>query len=250
LSGACALAGEKQRVSFYALRPGGWRDYVTLLHPPYTVWHLAYVAIGASLASQLDLSRLTWTIAAFFLAVGISAHCLDELHDRPLRTAVPRPVLVVAATVSLGAAGAIGLAGVGAVGIWLLAFVAAGIVLVMAYNLELAGGMLHTDHVFALAWGAFPVVVGGFAQDGAVTLPIALGAAFAAATSYAQRHLSNWARRLRRRSDRIRGDIKHGAGRWEPATVDMLARPAERALLALAVAHALLAAALVALRLE
>ena len=85
----CALADDTQRASFYALRPGGWRDYVTLLHPPYTVWHLSYVAIGASLASQLDVSRLIWTSAAFFLAVGIAAHCLDELHDRPLCTAVP-----------------------------------------------------------------------------------------------------------------------------------------------------------------
>ncbi len=249
-SGVCALADDTQRASFYALRPGGWRDYVTLLHPPYTVWHLSYVAIGASLASQLDVSRLIWTIAAFFLAVGIAAHCLDELHDRPLCTAVPRPVLVLAATVSLGAAAAIGLAGVSEVGGWLLAFVAVGVVLVVAYNLELAGGMLHTDHVFALGWGAFPVVVAGFAQGGSVTVPIALGAAFAAATSYAQRHLSNWARRLRRGSVRVHGDIEHADGRTEAATVEVLARPADHALFALAIAHALLAAALVALRLE
>ena len=37
------------RPAFYALAPGGWRDYVTLLHPPYTLWHLSYVAIGAAL---------------------------------------------------------------------------------------------------------------------------------------------------------------------------------------------------------
>ena len=38
------------RPAFYALAPGGWRDYVTLLHPPYTLWHLSYVVIGAGLA--------------------------------------------------------------------------------------------------------------------------------------------------------------------------------------------------------
>ena len=27
--------------------PGGWRDYVTLLHLPYTAWHLSYVVVGA-----------------------------------------------------------------------------------------------------------------------------------------------------------------------------------------------------------
>ena len=40
----------EERPAFYALQPGGWRDYVTLLHPPYTAWHLSYVAIGAATA--------------------------------------------------------------------------------------------------------------------------------------------------------------------------------------------------------
>jgi hypothetical protein len=39
------------RPAFYALARGGWRDYVTLLHPPYTLWHLSYVAIGAAIAT-------------------------------------------------------------------------------------------------------------------------------------------------------------------------------------------------------
>ncbi len=38
------------RPAFYALAPGGWRDLVTLLHPPYTAWHLSYVALGAAAA--------------------------------------------------------------------------------------------------------------------------------------------------------------------------------------------------------
>ena len=41
------VAVTETRSAFYALEPGGWRDYVTLLHPPYTLWHLSYVAIGA-----------------------------------------------------------------------------------------------------------------------------------------------------------------------------------------------------------
>ena len=63
------------------------RDWLTLLHPPYTVWHLSYVAIGAAVAGHLVLWRLGGTLLAFFLAVGIGAHALDELHGRPLRTA-------------------------------------------------------------------------------------------------------------------------------------------------------------------
>ena len=42
------------RPAYYAARPGGWRDWWTLLHPPYTSWHLSYVVIGATLAPRTD----------------------------------------------------------------------------------------------------------------------------------------------------------------------------------------------------
>jgi len=45
------------RPAFYALAPGGWRDYVTLLHLPYTLWHLSYVVIGACLAPHVPAWR-------------------------------------------------------------------------------------------------------------------------------------------------------------------------------------------------
>jgi hypothetical protein len=238
-----------ERPAFYALRPGGWRDLLTLLHPPYTAWHLSYVALGAVAAPELHGDRLGATLLAFFLGVGICAHALDELNGRPLGTLLPARALVIASAVSLAGAAAIGLWGVGSIGVYLVPFVLIGVALVLAYNLELFGGALHTDHVFALGWGAFPVLVGGFAQTGAIELPVVLGAAFAASTSLAQRHLSNWARRLRRGGVRVDGSIERtGEGR-EVLDVATLTSPAEAALRALAVAHVLLAAALIALRL-
>jgi hypothetical protein len=222
---------------------------ITLLHPPYTAWHLSYVALGAGLAEHTDGPRLAWTMAAFLLAVGIAAHCLDELNGRPLGTRLPTPVLAVAGAVSLAGAAAIGLWGVRSIGVYLLPFVLIGVALVLAYNLELFGGVLHTDEVFALSWGAFPVLVGGFAQTGSIELPVVLGAAFAAATSLAQRYLSNWARRLRRGGVRVEGFVERTGEAPEALDIAVLTTPAEASLRALAAAHVLLAAALVALRL-
>ena len=88
------------RPAFYAAKRGGWRDWWTVLHPPYTAWHLSYVVIGASLAPHVRISRLLGTVVAFFLAVGVAAHCLDELHGRPLRTLIPGRALVAATVVS------------------------------------------------------------------------------------------------------------------------------------------------------
>ena len=70
------------RPAFYALRPGGWRDYVTLLHPPYTAWHLSYVVVGGCLAAEVDWWTLGLTVLAFALAMGVGAHALDELDGR------------------------------------------------------------------------------------------------------------------------------------------------------------------------
>ena len=237
----CALSGDVERVAFYALRPGGARDIVTLLHPPYTAWHLAYVALGAGLAERADGARLVWTLIAFLLAVGVAAHCLDELHGRPLGTRLSARLLAAAAGVSLAGAAAIGLWGVRSIGVVLLPFVLMGVALVLAYNLELFGGALHSDPVFALGWGASPVLVGGFAQSGAIELPVVLGAAFAAATSLAQRSLSNWARRLRRGGLHVEGFVERAGEQREALDITVLATPSEAALRALAAAHVLLA---------
>ena len=79
----------KSRPAYYAAGPGRWRDWWTLLHPPFTAWHLAYVVLGAAIAPEVRLNRLLAAVGAFFLAVGVAAHALDEWQGRPLRTSIP-----------------------------------------------------------------------------------------------------------------------------------------------------------------
>ncbi|MDQ4082093.1 MAG: hypothetical protein M3123_04290 [Actinomycetota bacterium] len=237
------------RPAFYALERGGWRDYVTLLHPPYTAWHLAYVAIGAGLAPELDVSQLGLTLAAFFLAVGVGAHALDELNGRPLGTSIPRSVLAGAAAVSIAGAVAIGIADALRFDAWLMAFVAAGVFLVLAYNLELFRGRFHTDAWFALAWGAFPVLTGYFAVARSLALPAVLAALFAFALSLAQRSLSTRVRDVRRRTAAVSGTVTRHDGSVEPIRAHDLIAAEEAALRALALAAVALAVALVTMRL-
>ena len=189
----------ESRPAFYALERGGWRDYVTLLHLPYTAWHLAYVVIGGCLAPAVAWERLAAVVVAFALALGIGAHALDELRGRPLQTSIPDRVLVALAVVSIGAACAIGIAGALAWGLWLLVLVAAGAFLVAAYTLELAGGRFHTDLWFGLAWGGFPVLTGYAVVAGEIAVAAVVAAAFATVLSLAQRALSTHVRHVRRR---------------------------------------------------
>jgi hypothetical protein len=235
------------RPAFYALSPGGWRDYVTLLHPPYTLWHLSYVAIGAGLAPDLRFGRLALALAAFFLAVGIGAHALDELNGRPLATRIGSGTLVLLAAVSIAGALGIGIAGAITREPWLLAFVAAGAFIVVAYNLELFGGRFHGDLWFALAWGGFPLLTGYFAVAGRVRPEAVVAAVFATLLSLAQRLLSTQVRTVRRRTVAVSGTIVHSDGREEPLDAESLTRVPEAALKALAAATICLAVALVVL---
>jgi len=187
------------RPAFYALESGGWRDYVTLLHPPYTAWHLSYVAIGAALSADFAGRRLLAALASFFLALGIGAHALDELNGRPLQTRIPTAVLVALAAISIAAAAAIGIFAALAWTPWLLVFVLAGAFLVVAYNLELFGGAFHSDLWFGLAWGAFPLLAAYFVTAETLTAGALLAATFALLSSLAQRTLSTDVRDIRRR---------------------------------------------------
>ena len=217
------------RTAFYDVGSGtgGLRDWLTLLHPPYTLWHLSYVAIGAAVMPHLVLWRLAGTLLAFFLAVGIGAHALDELHGRPLGTGIPTAALIVMAVASITAAMVLGLV----VGGWkLLPFVVVGGILVYGYNLELFGGVMHSDAWFALAWGAFPVLVGAYTQHW--TLSVAAGVAAVAAffLSLGQRTLSTPARMLRRRVSAVTVRLTFNDGSQSELGRAELLAPIERSL--------------------
>jgi len=235
------------RPAFYAARSGGWRDWWTLLHPPYTAWHLSYVVIGACLAPVVRVDRLVATVLAFLLAVGVAAHALDELNGRPLNTKISSRWLVAAAVLGIGGAVAIGGFGVSRVGWVIVPFIVVGPVLVIAYNTD--AGAVHKDIVFAAAWGAFPVLTAYVAETGTLRWTAVAAAAGAAALSNAQRTLSTPARVLRRRTVDVGGRLTLTDGSERPLDRATLLAPLERALHALSASVVLLAASLALARL-
>ena len=242
------MADVAGRPAFYALRPGGWRDLVTVLHPPYTLWHLSYVALGAGLAPDFHAARFGAALAAFFLGMGVGAHALDELKGRPLQTRIAEPVLFALAAVSLAGAVGIGIGAALAWEPWLLLFVAFGGAIVVVYNLELFGGRFHTDALFALSWGALPVLSAYLVNAGTIRVEALLAAAYATLLSLAQRWLSTPVRIVRRRVASVSGTIRFSDGSTEEVTGDSLMGAPERALRVLVLATTALGAALVVLR--
>lgn len=226
--------------AYYARRGGLLADCWTLLHPPYTLWHVSYAVLGAALAPHVAWTPLLLTVVAFFLAVGVAAHALDERAGHPLGTGFGDRALVVAAAAALLVAVALGVYGA----FWwhgtnwgLALAVPVGVVLVVGYNLELLGGRLHDDLTFALGWGGFPVVVGYLAQfpglDAAHGCAAVAGAGAAVALTYAQRRLSTPARHLRRRTTGVGGSLESADGTVVPLDRATLLAPLEGALRAL-----------------
>jgi hypothetical protein len=224
--------------AFYALRPGGWRDYWTLLHPPYTLWLLSNGLLGAAIAPAPDPRIVAGGVLAFALAVGVAAHSFDELHGRPLSTRIPPGVLAALGTLALAGAIALGLAALPQVGAGLLAFIVVGAVLVLGYAFETP--LIHSDVGFALAWGAFPTLTLAYAT-GAGALPAAAVACGTALLSLAQRRLSTRVRTIRRKATSVSGEIRYRDGSREPIDARSLIAAPEAGLRLLWPAIALLA---------
>ncbi len=243
----------EQRPAFYALRPGGWRDLVTVLHPPYTAWNLANVCFGAAAAAQIHTDRFVATLAAFFLAVGISAHTLDELNGRPLKTELSDLTLKVLAAVSLAGAMAIGVAGCIIVSATLIPFVLAGGFFVVAYNLELFGGRFHTAFWLAFAWAAFPALTSWWVNTlSFASLKVDVAGILVAAGCFGlvsvQRTLSTPVRRLRRETVSVSGEQRLDDGTVIPLTAAEISGPLDASLRGLSWAVVVLAVGLVVIR--
>jgi hypothetical protein len=244
---------EVSRPAFYALRPGGWRDLVTVLHPPYTAWHLSNVAFGAAAAAEIHTDRFLATLVAFFLAVGIGAHTLDELNGRPLKTELSDSTLIVLAVVSIAGAIGIGIAGCIVVSATLIPFVLAGGFIVVAYNLELFGGRFHTDFWLAASWGAFPALTSwwvntlSFASAKTVVAGLLVAVGCFGLTTV-QRRLSTPVRRLRRKTVSVSGEQRLDDGTVIELTRGEIAGPLDGALRGLSWALVVLATGLVVIR--
>lgn len=239
---------ESHGPAFYAnpsfLARPALREWWTLLHPPYTLMHLSFVVIGACLVGPVNAVRLIITIIAFFLAVGVGAHALDELQGRPLSTSIPTWQLVTASCLGVGGAVALGIVGIVVVSPYLAVFIVIGVTIALGYNLELFHARLHTDAVFALGWGGFPVLTSYFAQHVTLSVPALLAAAFATLMSRTQRTLSSPARDLRRRTSAVEGQRVSSDGTVVPITSDSLLAPLDGALRVLCWATGMLAVTL------
>lgn len=153
--------------------PQRFRIFIGLLFLPYTGMVLGFTVLGAMLAPIVDWARVGALLVIYTLALGIGAHALDALGSKTVK---PWGTVFSARALKLLAFGALTAAyGIGAwymqhYAPWLWPVALAEGFFVLAYNLEWFNGRFHTDHWFALSWGALPALAGYLLQTNQVSL--------------------------------------------------------------------------------
>ena len=164
---------QKDRLSEWFVPKFGTRNFrlgIGILFLPYTGMVVSFAAWG-SLVVDYSLERLVAICLLYFLALGISAHCLDALGSKTKPWGfLSKKKLWIISLIALSAAIIIGfyyafldsplLIPIGIVEIFFL----------VSYNLELFNGKFHNNSSFVLSWGVLPVLAGTIIQINSITL--------------------------------------------------------------------------------
>jgi 4-hydroxybenzoate polyprenyltransferase len=141
-----------------------WREHFTLLHLPTTSVLLSLAVLGSLIAQDIYLHRLLLFLTQVFLGGSVSANYFDEIVDRPWRTRIPQSQLWIVAATSLSAFIAIGLYLTISVAYSFVIFVIAESFIIVAYDLELFGGVFHNSETIGVSW-ALVFLAGYYLQD-------------------------------------------------------------------------------------
>ena len=178
---------QSDRMSEWFVPKFGSRKFrlsVGILFLPYTGMVVSF-AIWGSLSVEYSLERLASVGLLYFLAIGVSAHCLDALGSKKKPWGqLPKTKLLAAATISLTISCAIGLYFAFLDSWWLIPIGVIEGFFLFAYNLELFGGKFHNNASFVISWGILPVLAGAAIQSNAISIETIILSVIAGFTSY------------------------------------------------------------------
>ncbi|MFQ6025705.1 MAG: hypothetical protein ACE5JT_04235 [Nitrosopumilaceae archaeon] len=178
---------QKDRLSEWFVPKFGSESFrlgIGILFLPYTGMVVSFAAWG-SLAGSFSLERLVAICLLYFLALGVSAHCLDALagKTKPWGFLSKKKLWAISMT-SLGGAFIIGLHYAFLDSPLLIPIGIAETFFLFAYNLELFGGKFHNNASFVISWGALPVLAGAAIQTNSISSEGLVLCGIASALSY------------------------------------------------------------------
>lgn len=178
---------QEDRLSEWFVPKFGSRNFrlsIGILFLPYTGMVISF-AIWGSLSVEFSLDRLIAICLLYFLAIGISAHCLDALGSKKKPWGdISHSKLWAASIISLIISFSVGLY-YAFLDSWLLfpIGITEGFFL-FAYNLELFRGKFHNNLSFVISWGILPVFAGAVIQSNSISVETIILSAIAGLVSY------------------------------------------------------------------
>jgi hypothetical protein len=167
--------------------PRRFRLLVGLSFYPYSFMNASYVLIGSLVAPDVHFERMALLAVVYLLAVGISAHSFDAMApNRPWGAFLSRRQLAALAVAALTPALGVGLYLALEYAPLLLLVGGLELFFLFTYNLELFGGMFHTDLWFATSWGLLPVIAGFVVQTDSLSLASVGAGLFGFFTAYVE----------------------------------------------------------------
>lgn len=136
----------------------------TILHLPYTLMNLSFLAIGFGIAGIQRWDVFGWILLAYFLGLGIAAHSFDQLPgmgSNYIKHLTPKELWALGLS-ALCAAIIIEAYWMIELGTWhLLWLIPLQTFFVWAYpNSKFMKGFFHDDGWFAVSFGSITVMVG------------------------------------------------------------------------------------------
>lgn len=164
--------------------PKNFRIGVGILFLPYTAIVTCF-ALWGSLGTEFALDRLVAIGVIYFLAVGVTAHCLDAVggKTKPWGALPKRKILSIAISA---------LVIVFTIGLY-YAFLDSPILFpigiiegffLFAYNLELFGGKFHNKISTVISWGILPVFAGSAIQTNSISMETIILSGISAGITY------------------------------------------------------------------
>ncbi|MBI5378230.1 MAG: hypothetical protein HZA82_06355 [Thaumarchaeota archaeon] len=178
-----------------------FRISIGILFLPYTGMVVSFAAWG-SFTTDFSSYRLAAICVLYFLALGISAHCLDSIGSKSKPWGfLSKRKLLITALLSLSGAFAIGLYYALLDSPLLIPIGIAESFFLFAYNLELFKGRFHNNSTFVVSWGILPVLAGSVIQSNTISIETVMLAGIAGILSYLLIVTSRKYKELKRQSE-------------------------------------------------
>jgi hypothetical protein len=161
-----------------------FRISIGMLFLPYTGMVVSFAAWGI-FTTNFSPDRLAAICILYFLALGISAHCLDSIgsKNKPWGFLSKRKLLTIS-LLSLSGAFTIGLYYALLDSPFLIPIGILESFFLFAYNLELFKGKFHNNSTFVVSWGILPVLAGSVIQSNSISFETIMMAGIAGILSY------------------------------------------------------------------